>query len=141
LVLHGPNLNLLGEREPEWYGTMTLHQMNTKLRFFAKKHRTRLFIHQSNAEGALIDFLHFYRKKVDGIILNPAAYTHTSYALRDAVAAIFVPTIEVHLSAIDRRESFRKISVIAPVCWKQISGYGWKSYVKAMMFHWRRLQA
>ncbi len=140
LVLHGPNLNLLGEREPQWYGTMTLGQVNAKLRFFARKNRTRLFIHQSNSEGALIDFLHFYRKKVNGVIFNPAAYTHTSYALRDAVSAILVPTIEVHLSPIAQRESFRKISVIAPVCWKQISGYGWKSYTQAMRAHWKRLR-
>lgn len=132
LVLHGPNLNLLGEREPEVYGTMTLGQLNGKLRAFAKSLGLTLRVHQSNSEGELIDLLHANRRWAEGVVFNPGAYTHYSYALRDAVAAIQVPTIEVHLSDIKKRESFRRISVIAPVCVEQISGLGWKSYTRAM---------
>ncbi|MGK5085647.1 type II 3-dehydroquinate dehydratase [Bdellovibrionota bacterium FG-1] len=132
LVLHGPNLNLLGEREPAVYGSMTLMELNRKIRSFARRHGCVLRIHQSNSEGSLIDLLHKNRKWADGVVFNPGAYTHYSYALRDAVAAIEVPTIEVHLSDIRKREKFRRISVISPVCLKQISGFGWQSYSRAI---------
>ncbi len=141
LVLHGPNLNLLGERQPEIYGAMTLTELNQKLTLFASQNNCELRIHQSNSEGTLIDLLHEHRKLVDGIILNPGAYTHYSYAIRDAVASISIPTIEVHLSDIHQREAFRKISVIAPVCIKQISGLGLQSYIQAIeLLLWRELQ-
>jgi 3-dehydroquinate dehydratase-2 len=132
LVLHGPNLNLLGEREPEIYGTLTLAGLNQKLRAFSRPLRCTLRIHQSNSEGALIDLLHAQRRWAEGVVFNPGAYTHYSYALRDAVAAIAVPTIEVHLSDIKKREAFRRISVIAPACRAQISGLGWQSYARAI---------
>jgi 3-dehydroquinate dehydratase-2 len=132
LILHGPNLNLLGEREPEVYGSMTLAQLNAKLKAHAAKRRCTLRIQQSNSEGALIDLLHKNRKWADAVVFNPGAYTHYSYALRDAVASICLPTIEVHLSDIQKREKFRRVSVIAPVCKAQISGHGWQSYTLAM---------
>jgi 3-dehydroquinate dehydratase-2 len=132
LVLHGPNLNLLGEREPEVYGTMTLLELNSKLKAFAKVQGCVLRIHQSNSEGDLIDLLHENRRWADGVVFNPGAYTHYSYALRDAVTSIQIPTIEVHLSDISKREKFRRISVIAPVCRAQISGHGWQSYTRAI---------
>lgn len=132
LVLHGPNLNLLGEREPEVYGTMTLDQLNGKIKAFARKHGCSLKIHQSNHEGELIDLLHAHRKSVDAVIFNPGAYTHYSYAIRDAVSSIQLPTVEVHLSDIKKREPFRRVSVVEPVCIKQISGFGWESYTRAI---------
>jgi 3-dehydroquinate dehydratase-2 len=132
LVLHGPNLNLLGEREPEVYGSMTLAQLNTKLKQEAKKKKITLKTYQSNHEGDLIDQIHTQRKWADAIVINPGAYTHYSYALRDAISSVSKPTIEVHLSDIHAREDFRKISVISPVCLEQISGLGWKSYLKAL---------
>lgn len=132
LILHGPNLNLLGTREPGIYGTMTLAQLNAKVRAHAKRLGCSVRIHQANGEGELIDWLHANRKWADGLVFNPGAYTHYSYALRDAVAAIEVPTIEVHLSDIRKREKFRRVSVIAPVCLDQVSGHGWKSYTMAI---------
>jgi len=132
LVLNGPNLNLLGEREPGVYGTMTLAQLNSKLAAHAKKKRASLRARQSNSEGELIDILHAHRKWADGIVFNPGAYSHYSYALRDAVASIKVPTVEVHLSDIKRREPFRRVSVIAPVCAGQRYGKGAKSYIEAI---------
>ncbi len=134
LILHGPNLNLLGEREPDVYGSMTLRQLNAQLRQAVKPWGVTLKIHQSNSEGTLIDWLHQYRHWADGVVFNPAAYTHTSYALRDAIAAIQKPTVEVHLSDIYRREAFRRKSVVAPVCVKQISGLGWRSYLEGVQF-------
>ena len=131
LVLHGPNLNLLGEREPEVYGKTTLAELNKELRALAKNRSCEIKIFQSNSEGRLIDLLHAHRKWAHGIVFNPGAYTHYSYALRDAVSAIQVPTVEVHLSDIHKREDFRKISVIAPVCKAQISGLGVGSYTSA----------
>ena len=132
LVLHGPNLNLLGTREPEVYGTMTLKELNAKITSFAKKHGITVKIKQSNHEGELIELLHECRKWAKGVVFNPGAYTHYSYALRDAVAGIAVPTVEVHLSDIHQREDFRKISVIAPVCIQQISGLGQDSYLEGL---------
>lgn len=132
LVLHGPNLNLLGEREPEVYGTMTLAQLDAKLRARAKELKVALRCFQSNHEGELIDLIHKHRKWARGLVFNPGAYTHYSYALRDAVAAAGIPTIEVHLSDIRKREPFRRVSVIAPVCLAQISGKGAGSYLEAL---------
>ncbi len=128
LVLHGPNLNLLGTREPEVYGKTTLSQLNAGLKKFAAKKGVSLKTFQSNHEGELIDMLHGARKWADGIVFNPGAHTHYSYALRDAVAGIEIPTVEVHLSDIHKREDFRKVSVIADACIAQISGLGVKSY-------------
>jgi 3-dehydroquinate dehydratase-2 len=132
LILHGPNLNLLGEREPEVYGSMTLQQLNRRLKQVAQEMGVLLRIYQSNSEGGLIDLLHKNRKWAHGVVFNPGAYTHYSYALRDAVASIAKPTVEVHLSDLQKREEFRKVSVIAPVCVRQISGLGWESYVEGI---------
>lgn len=132
LVLHGPNLNLLGEREPQIYGTMTLGELNDRLRAHAKRKKVKLEIFQSNHEGELIDLIHAHRKKAQALVFNPGAYTHYSYALRDAVAASQLPTIEVHLSDIKKREPFRRVSVISPVCLRQISGKGVRGYLEAI---------
>lgn len=137
LVLHGPNLNLLGEREPEVYGTMTLAQVNQELRKVARELQVTLKIFQSNSEGKLIDLLHQHRRWADGVVINPGAFTHYSYAIRDAIASIQRPTVEVHLSDLHKRaeqEAFRGISVIAPVCVRQIMGLGWKSYAEGIHF-------
>ena len=132
LVLNGPNLNLLGEREPEVYGSMTLAQLNAKLLAHARKRGASLRARQSNSEGKLIDLLHAHRRWADGIVFNPGAYTHYSYALRDAVSAIRVPTIEVHLSNVTKREPFRRVSVIEPVCAGRRYGKGADSYIEAI---------
>ncbi|MEK7383052.1 MAG: type II 3-dehydroquinate dehydratase [Elusimicrobiota bacterium] len=132
LVLNGPNLNLLGEREPSTYGTKTLSQLVKKVRAHARKQGAVVRARQSNSEGKLIDILHAHRKWADGIIFNPGAYAHYSYALRDAVAAIRVPTIEVHLSDVTRREAFRRVSVIEPVCAGRRFGKGPRSYLEAI---------
>lgn len=129
LVVHGPNLNLLGEREPEVYGTLSLDQIDRELEAFAKARGVALKTLQSNHEGALIDFVHAQRRWAEGIVINPGALTHYSYALRDALAAVALPTVEVHLSDVQAREAFRKISVIRPVCLAQVAGLGWKSYL------------
>ena len=129
LVLHGPNLNLLGTREPEVYGTLTLNEINARLETMFQERGVEFRFFQSNSEGALIDAIHEARDWADGIVFNPGAYTHTSYALRDAIAAIGLPTVEVHLSNVYAREEFRHRSVIAPACVGKIAGFGWYSYV------------
>lgn len=132
LVLHGPNLNLLGEREPEVYGRLTLADLEGRLVELAAQWGATIRGRQSNSEGALIDALHEARAWADGVIFNPGGYTHTSVALRDAVAAVELPVIEVHLSNVAARESFRRRSLIGPVCAGSIAGFGWRSYAAAL---------
>jgi 3-dehydroquinate dehydratase-2 len=129
LVLHGPNLNLLGQREPGIYGATTLAEIDERLEAYAATRSVKLRIMQSNHEGALIDAIHEAFSQEDGILINPAGYTHTSVALRDAIAAVGLPAVEVHLSNVHAREAFRHTSLTAPVCVGQISGFGWRSYL------------
>ncbi len=132
LVLHGPNLNLLGKREPSIYGSLTLDEINARLMEYAQREGLVLRTFQSNHEGALIDALHEAMNWADGVVFNPGAYTHTSYALRDAIAASGLPVVEVHLSNVYAREEFRHRSVLAPVCIGQVAGFGWRSYLVAL---------
>jgi 3-dehydroquinate dehydratase-2 len=132
LVLHGPNLNLLGKREPSIYGSLTLEEINARLMEYAQREGLVLRTFQSNHEGALIDALHEAMHWADGVVFNPGAYTHTSYALRDAIAASGLPVVEVHLSNVYAREEFRHRSVLAPVCIGQVAGFGWRSYLVAL---------
>ena len=129
LVLHGPNLNLLGTREPEIYGSMTLGDINTRLIERGKQFGAELKCCQSNHEGALIDALQDAQRWADGVLFNPGLYTHTSIALRDAIAAMKIPVIEVHLSNVYAREEFRHVSMISGVCKGKITGFGWRSYM------------
>ncbi|MGD1921162.1 MAG: type II 3-dehydroquinate dehydratase [Pleurocapsa sp.] len=128
LVLHGPNLNLLGLREPEIYGSTTLVQINQTLKLDGEGLQANVICLQSNHEGVLVDAIHDARQKYQGIIINAGAYTHTSVAIRDALTAVELPTVEVHLSNIYSREEFRHHSYIAPVAIGQISGFGTDSY-------------
>ena len=140
LVLHGPNLNLLGQREPSVYGATTLAEIVSLLEEEAKSLQATVTSLQSNHEGALVDAVHQALTQHQGILINPGAYTHTSVALRDAIAAVGLPTVEVHLSNIYRRESFRHHSFIAPVAVGQISGFGAESYrlgLQALIGHLR----
>lgn len=132
LVLNGPNLNLLGMREPGVYGTDSYDAVCARIAERAKALGLQVSFDQSNSEGGLIDRLHACIGTADGVILNAGAYTHTSYAIRDAIAAIRLPVIEVHLSNIHAREEFRHTSVIAPVCRGQIAGFGALSYLLAL---------
>jgi 3-dehydroquinate dehydratase II len=132
-VVHGPNLNLLGKRETGIYGVKSLAQINTELEAEASRLGIGLDFFQSNAEGAIVDHLHSCMGRVDGVVINAAAYTHYSIAIRDAIAAIKLPVVEVHLSNIHKREEFRHVSVIAPVCVGQISGFGAHSYVLGLL--------
>jgi len=132
LFLNGPNLNLLGQREPEVYGRATLADIEAKVRERAKLLKAEIDFRQSNLEGQLVDWIQEASGKFDVLVINAAAYTHTSIALRDAIAAVGVPTIEIHLSNVHAREDFRQKSLIAPVCCGQIIGFGPKSYVLAV---------
>jgi 3-dehydroquinate dehydratase-2 len=132
LFLNGPNLNLLGQREPEVYGRETLADIEVAVRKRAKQLKVKIDFRQSNVEGELVDWIQQAKGKFDVIVLNAAAYTHTSIALRDAIAAVGLPTIEIHLSNVHAREKFRQKSLIAPVCCGQIIGFGSKSYVLAV---------
>ena len=129
LVLHGPNLNLLGTREPDVYGTDTLADIDSQLTTLAEELKITIGIKQSNSEEVLIESLHSSREWANGVLFNPGAFTHTSVALRDAIAAIDIPVVEVHLSNIHARESFRRDSLLAPVCLGSISGFGTTSYM------------
>jgi 3-dehydroquinate dehydratase II len=129
LVLHGPNLNLLGMREPGLYGNQTFNEINASISSLADELGIEVSIFQSNAEGELIDKIHSAIGAFDGIVINPAAYTHTSIAIRDALSAVALPVVEVHLSNIHRREEFRARSFIAPIAVGQISGFGPDSYL------------
>ena len=140
LVLHGPNLNLLGKREPNIYGQQTLHHIESLLKAEAASLGAEISSQQSNHEGVLIDQIQGAFDVFDGLLINPAAYTHTSVAIRDAIAAVAIPTVEVHLSNIHRREAFRHHSYIAPVAIGQISGFGVESYrwgLQALVTHLR----
>jgi 3-dehydroquinate dehydratase II len=128
LVLNGPNLNLLGKRQPEIYGTLTLEQINQKVRALAKELGVEVEIRQSNHEGELVTWIQEAPKQFGAIVINPAAYTHSSIAMRDAITAAGIPTIEIHLSNIHKREPFRRHSHIAEVALGQIAGFGVESY-------------
>ena len=132
LVIHGPNLNLLGEREPGVYGSAGIDTLNSNIIERAEALGMECETFQSNHEGVIIDKLHDARKEFDGVIINAGAYTHYSYAIRDAISAIKIPVIEVHISNIDAREGFRVNSVIAPVCKGSICGLGFMSYYLAV---------
>ncbi|MCC6454768.1 MAG: type II 3-dehydroquinate dehydratase [Caldilineaceae bacterium] len=130
-VIHGPNLNLFGTRETHIYGSVTLEQINQRLHeAVGANHELR--ITQSNHEGVIIDTIHEARNWANGIVINPGAFTHYSYAIRDAISAVKLPAVEVHLSNIHTRESFRHTSVIVPVCVGQIAGFGWRSYLHGL---------
>ncbi len=132
LVIHGPNLNLLGKREPDVYGSQTLADINEQLSAFAEENGAQLKIMQSNSEGEIVSFIGDNMDWADGVIINPAAYTHTSVAIRDALAAVNLPVIEVHLSNVYKRESFRHFSYVSPIAVGLISGLGSHGYLLAL---------
>lgn len=134
LILNGPNLNLLGQREASIYGNNTLDDLNKMLQDYAKVNGFEVVCRQSNHEGELIDWIHNAYQKFDGIVINPGAFTHYSFAIRDAFASVSVPFIEVHISNIHAREAFRHESVIAPVAIGQIVGLGFKGYQLALEY-------
>lgn len=132
LLIHGPNLNMLGIREPEIYGRTTMEQINQEVIELGKRLGAEVECYQSNSEGALIDKIQSAYGAKDGIIINPGAYTHYSYAIHDAIKAVALPAVEVHLSDIQSREEFRRISVIRPACCDQVAGLGKDSYLVAL---------
>jgi 3-dehydroquinate dehydratase-2 len=132
LVLNGPNLNMLGTREPHIYGATTLADIEAAMVAQAQHHHAEILFHQSNHEGTLIDLIQAHQSSIDAIIINPGALTHYSYALRDALSGVSVPIVEVHISNVYKREAFRHHSVIAPIATGQIAGLGWHGYVLAL---------
>lgn len=132
LVLNGPNLNMLGIREPAVYGNRTYSDLENYLESYCNKKNIDLTVLQSNSEGELIDFIHHAGGSFDGIVINPGAYTHYSYAIHDALTSVDIPTVEVHLSNIHKREEFRRTSVTAPACIGQIAGLGFRGYLLAI---------
>lgn len=132
LIIHGPNLNLLGKREPGIYGVFTLQQINNNLKELAEEMGVEIKVYQSNSEGDIVSFIGENADWADGIIINPAAYTHTSVAIRDALAAVSLPVVEVHLSNVFRREKFRHFSYVSPIAIGVISGFGPESYYLAL---------
>ena len=132
LVLHGPNLNLLGEREPEVYGHMSLAEIDRRVAERGRELGMEVRSQQSNVEGELIDAIQEARTWADGIVINPAGYSHTSVAIRDAVAAVPIPAIEVHLSNPSAREEFRRTDIVAGACRGVVAGFGWRSYLLAL---------
>ena len=137
LVIHGPNLNLLGKRKPEVYGNMNLEKINEEIKKFAKNNNLNISIIQSNEEGEIVDAIQ-KAQDYSAIVINPGGYTHTSVAIRDAIEAVEIPTVEVHLSNIYAREDFRHRSMSAPVCVGQISGLGWYGYILALEYLTKR---
>jgi 3-dehydroquinate dehydratase-2 len=133
LVIHGPNLNLLGKRKPEIYGKMDLKKINDEIKKFGKKNNIDIQIFQSNVEGEIVNAIQ-KASEYSGIVINPGGYTHTSVAIRDAIEAVGIPAVEAHLSNIYAREKFRHTSMIAPVCKGQISGLGWIGYILALEY-------
>jgi len=132
LVINGPNLNLLGERDTRLYGEATLDDVNAGIAARARELGVQVIFFQSNHEGALIDKIHAERRSADGIIINPGALTHYSYSLRDALEAVEPPAVEVHISDISKREEFRRVSVVTPVAWKTVMGKGTDGYIEAL---------
>ena len=133
LLMHGPNLNLLGWREPGIYGTVGFDEINARMKRVAEENGAELHVFQSNSEGALVDAIHDARNWADGIVINPGAYAHYSIAIRDALSAVKLPTVEVHLSNVHAREEFRHKLVLSPVCVAVICGLGWRSYLYGLL--------
>jgi 3-dehydroquinate dehydratase-2 len=141
LILHGPNLNLLGKREPDVYGSLTLDEINKRLSELGKYLGAEVTCQQSNHEGALIDALHEALNWADGVVFNPGGYSHTSVSIRDAVAAIGIPVVEVHMVKVSAREEFRHKSLISAVCLGKVIGFGWQSYALGLRALVESLQA
>ena len=138
-IINGPNLNLLGIREPEIYGKLTLQAIESKMKLYCAKNQIDVEFYQSNYEGEIVDIIQSAYKKADGIIINPAAYTHTSVAILDALKAVNVDTVEVHLSDVDEREDFRKLSYVSLFAKKVIKGKGADGYIEAIDFFLNRI--
>ena len=138
-IINGPNLNMLGIREPEIYGKLTLQNIESKIKLYCAKNQIDVEFYQSNHEGEIVDIIQSAYKKADGIIINPAAYTHTSVAILDALKAVNVDTVEVHLSDVDEREDFRKLSYVSLFAKKVIKGKGADGYIEAIDFFLNRI--
>ena len=134
MVINGPNLNMLGIREPDIYGSQTLSDLESIIEKYCEENMIEVVALQSNSEGEIIDFIHHAFGNYDGIVINPGAYTHYSYAIADAISSVMIPTVEVHISDINKREEFRKISVTKASCVKQIAGHGFDGYIEAISF-------
>ncbi len=134
LIINGPNLNMLGKRDPHWYGNLSLEEINNRILDFAQNKNIKLGFFQSNIEGEIINQIQKSIEHYNGIIINAGAYSHTSIAIRDAISSIHIPVIEVHISNIFNRESFRHHSSLAPVCVGSIVGFGFRSYILALQY-------